>query len=406
MNSDHQAKNASEAKTIVLSVLGTLIVLGVLAYSFRAPLVEILVSAVETEIMAQIPDAPVVETSEEQVIAAIAAVNPAVVSVVITKDVPVFEQYYETVNPWGLFGGFSVPRVRESGTEEREVGGGSGFLVSSDGLIITNRHVVDDELARYSVVLADGSVYGVEVVDRDPMLDIAVLQITELPDKKLPFVQFGDSDSLVLGQTVIAIGNALAEFQNSVSLGIVSGLGRSITANDQIGNSEQLNQVIQTDAAINPGNSGGPLLNLSGEVVGVNVATSQGADNIGFALPSQIVRQVVESVQEYGEIVRPFLGVRYVMVDEEIQTEFSLTEPYGALIVEGVNGGDGVQMDSPAYFAGLRTDDVILSIDGVSLMGRDLATELRNKQVDQVITLEISRSGEREQVDVNLGRAE
>jgi serine protease Do len=170
-------------------------------------------------------------------------------------------------------------------------------------------------------------------------------------------------------------------------------------------NSEQLNEVIQTDAAINPGNSGGPLLNLSGEVIGVNVAISRGADNIGFALPAHVVQQVVESVTEYGEIVRPFLGVRYVMINSELQKEFSLETSHGALIIESEDGESGVQFESPAYFAGLQTGDVILSIDGVSLKGHDLSTELRSKSVGGEIELLISREGEEETVVVILGRA-
>jgi len=394
-----------EAKIILLSILGTIVIIATLVYTFRSEIVSYIFQSLENDISQMIPLAPEFVSNEGRIIEAIATVNPAVVSVIVTKDVPIYEQYYETVTPWGLFGGFSVPRVRESGTEEREVGGGSGFLVSSDGLIITNRHVVEDETARYSVVLSDGTFYEVSVIDRDPLLDIAVLKISTLPNKKLPFVQFGDSESLQLGQTVIAIGNALAEFKNSVSLGVVSGLGRSITASDQAGNSEQLNQVIQTDAAINPGNSGGPLLNISGEVIGVNVATSRGADNIGFALPAHIVEQIVESVQQYGEIVRPYLGVRYVMVDSEVQEIHNLETSFGALIIEGSAGAPGIQPESPAEVAGLIIGDVIVEIDGVSLQNRDLATELRNKAVGDEIELVIIRNNAEKRVVVVLDRA-
>jgi serine protease Do len=395
----------SISQAIVLSVLGTLVVLGGLFLAFEAKFQRYLVDTLEPIVSTKIPTPAEPETFEARVVSAIAKVNPAVVSVIVTKEVPVYEQVFETVNPWGVFGGFMVPRIIENGTEERQVGGGSGFIVSHDGLVVTNRHVVDDDEARYTVVLSDGSFYNAEVVDRDPQLDIAVLRIVELPQKQLPVAEFGDSQNLQLGQTVIAIGNALAEFQNSVSLGIVSGLGRSIVASDTMGNSEQLNQVIQTDAAINPGNSGGPLLNLEGEVVGVNVATSRGADNIGFALPSQIVRQVVDSVRAYNEIVRPFLGVRYVMVNDGLSEEFDLPVNYGALLVVGGEQETAVEPDSPAEAVGLQAGDVILSIDGISLRNNDLATELRNKQPNQDITLEVQRGDMVEEIIVTLKRA-
>ena len=395
----------NEAKVIILSIVGTILVLGSLVYVFRAEIVNYVFHSIESDVSQMIPPVPEFVSNEDRVIAAIAEVNPAVVSVVVTKDVPVYEQYFETIDPWGLFGGFAVPRIRENGTEEREVGGGSGFLVSSDGLIVTNRHVVDDEEARYTVVLSNGTFYDVDVVDRDPQLDIAILQITDLPEERLPFTTFGNSETLRLGQTVIAIGNALAEFQNSVSLGVVSGLGRSIVASDSAGNSEQLNQVIQTDAAINPGNSGGPLLNLSGEVIGVNVATSQGADNIGFALPAHIVEQVVESVQKYGEIVRPFLGVRYQMLTDDLIEENDLSVTFGALILDDSEVASGVQPGSPAESAGIRAGDVIIAIDGVSLINRDLATELRNKTAGEEIEILISRDGVEEVFVVVLDRA-
>lgn len=330
-------------------------------------------------------------------------VNPAVVSIVATKDVPIYEQYYENFNPWG-FGGFSIPMMREQGTEEREVGGGSGFIVKSTGLIVTNRHVVADTEARYSVLMNDGTSYEVEVVARDPQLDIAILKIVDLPSTVvLVTLPFGDSRALRLGEQVVAIGNALGEFRNSVSLGIVSGLARSITATDGRGQTEALDQVIQTDAAINPGNSGGPLLNVQGEVIGVNVATSRGADNIGFALPAHVVESVVQSVEEHGKIVRPYLGVRYVMINDRIQELNNLTVDYGALIVRGEERAAlAVMPGSPADKAGLRENDILLEIDGEKLKDIDLATILRNKAIDQKVIVKFLRAGEERTVELTL----
>ena len=383
---------------LVSSALTLLIVAGVL-YVLHDRALQYL----RAELIAE--PAPAV-THSDHIANTIVRVNPAVVSVVVTKDVPVYEQYLETFNPWGFFGGFSIPRVRENGTEEREVGGGSGFLVSGDGLIVTNRHVVEDTEARYSILLNDGTAYEVEVLARDPQLDIAVLRITDDVAEELTYVTFGDSESLRLGETVIAIGNALAEFRNSVSVGVVSGLSRSIVASNSMGQSEQLDQVIQTDAAINPGNSGGPLLNLAGEVVGVNVATSRGADNIGFALPAHIVVGAVDSVKEYGEIVRPFLGVRYAMITERLAELNDLEVTYGALVIRGETREEvAVLPGSPADTAGITENTIILSIDGEELRERDLATVLRSKKVGQVVTLRIWQNGEERTVEVALKRA-
>lgn len=331
-------------------------------------------------------------------------VIPAVVSVVVTKDVPVYERYFEEIDPWGFWGGFSVPRVRELGTEERQVGGGSGFFVSADGLIVTNRHVVSDADARYSVLTNDGRVYEVDVLARDPHLDIAILQVRHLAaGETVPYLSFGDSGKLRLGETVVAIGNALAEFRNSVSVGVVSGLSRSIVASDRRGHSERLDDVIQTDAAINPGNSGGPLLNVRGEVVGVNVATSHGADNIGFALPASVVFGVVNSVKETGQILRPFLGVRYQMITDRLKTHYNLSVDYGALILRGERPDElAVMPGSPADKAGLRENDIILALDGVSLRNRDLAQVLRTKQVGDTITLRVYQRGEMSELTLTL----
>ncbi|HEY0964196.1 MAG TPA: trypsin-like peptidase domain-containing protein [Candidatus Paceibacterota bacterium] len=392
---EERPKTLSVAQIVLISsALTLLVVVGVLFIS-RDYLIEYVskeIARQETELEPVIVREPVVEMVER--------VNPAVVSVVVTKDVPVYERYYEQFGPW-----FTIPRLRENGTEEQEVGGGSGFIVSNDGLIVTNNHVVADDDARYSIVLTDGTSYSVDVLDADADLDIAVLKINQPIEAALTTLQFGDVSSLELGQTVVAIGNALAEFQNSVSVGVVSGLSRSIVASDYQGKSEQLDQVIQTDAAINPGNSGGPLLNLKGEVIGVNVATSRGADNIGFALPASVVKQVVESVKEHGEIVRPFLGVRYATVNERVAASNNLTVEYGALIVSGEAGEPAVVVGSPADKAGLKENDVILSIDGEELREKDLSTILRTKAVGQTITLKINSAGEEKTVEITLEKA-
>ncbi|MFA6918354.1 MAG: trypsin-like peptidase domain-containing protein, partial [Candidatus Gracilibacteria bacterium] len=276
------------------------------------------------------------KTQEDLVVGVVKDASPAVVSVIITKDVPILEKYYsESTNPFGDGFTFQIPQYRQNGTEKKEVGGGSGFIVSSDGYVVTNKHVVDDEKAEYTVIMNDEKKYDATVIAKDPLNDIAVLKIKSAP-KNLPYLEFGDSDGLKAGQTAIAIGNPLMQFNNSVSVGVVSGLSRSINAGGGIaGGSEHLEGVIQTDAAINPGNSGGPLLNLSGDVIGVNVAIANGAEGIGFALPTNLVKTVVESVKENGKIVRPFLGIRYVSVTKELKDANKLTVDYGVLVARG-----------------------------------------------------------------------
>lgn len=234
------------------------------------------------------------KSQEELLTAAVAAVMPSVVSVVVTKDVPKLEVVY--INPFGddpFFQDFNirVPRFQQKGTELKRVGAGSGFLISSDGYVLTNRHVVEDAQAHYTVLLTDGSQKTAQVVYRDTDDDIAVVKIEGNGYKG---VNFGNSDILKLGQSVFAVGNALGEYNNSVSVGIISGLNRSIEAVDRAG-TEKLSGVIQTDAAINPGNSGGPLVDLQGKVVGVNVAMVQGSENIGFAIPIDTAKKIVNS---------------------------------------------------------------------------------------------------------------
>jgi S1-C subfamily serine protease len=220
-------------------------------------------------------------------------VSPAVVSVIISKYVPILgTEYY---NPFGENSPFKIliPRIVQKGKELQEVGGGSGFIVSKDGLIVTNKHVVLDAEAQYTVLTNDGNKYPANVLFRDSTRDLAILKINA---SNLSTVRLGNSDDVEIGQTVIAIGNALGEFRNTVSAGIVSGLMRTITASGG-GFSEQLEQVIQTDAAINPGNSGGPLLNLYGRVIGVNTAMVQGAENIAFAIPINQIKKDITDIK-------------------------------------------------------------------------------------------------------------
>ena len=225
-------------------------------------------------------------------------VSPAVVSVIISKYVPILVQEY--YNPFGENSPFNImiPRIVEKGKELKEVGGGSGFIVSSDGIIVTNKHVVLDEKAQYTVLANDGNKYSAKVLARDPNQDIAIIKIDA---NNLSVVNLGDSDGVEIGQSVIAIGNALGEFRNTVSVGIISGLMRTITAGGG-GFEEKLEEVIQTDAAINLGNSGGPLLNLFGEVIGMNTAMATDAENIAFAIPVNKIKKDILDVKATGKI--------------------------------------------------------------------------------------------------------
>ena len=328
-------------------------------------------------------------------------VNPSVVSIIITKDVPILERYYQEqrINPFSPFF-FSVPQYLERGTEKKEVGGGSGFLISSDGYLVTNYHVVNQEDAEYTVFTNDEKTYDAKVVAGDPKLDIAVLKIEA---KDLPFLEFGDSSQLRLGQPVIAIGNALAEFRNTVSVGVISGLARSITAGDTSGRVEQLASVIQTDAAINPGNSGGPLIDLNGRVIGVNVAVAQGSENIGFALPANEIKNVVESIRSHGRVIRPYLGVRFLPVTKELQETNALPVDYGVWVQKGEEGEVAVLSGSPADKAGIKENDIILEIDGQKLHeGNTLPFFVNTKQVGDQVKLKIHRDGKEREVLVTL----
>ncbi len=334
---------------------------------------------------------------EEAVVKAVEKASPSVVSIVISKDLPIIEQC-PTANPFSdlppefqnFFGGQQFYAPCQKGTKREQVGGGSGFIISSDGLVVTNKHVASDPKALYAVLTNDGKKYDAKIISIDPVRDFAVIKIS---GNNFPVVKLGNSDSIKLGQTAIAIGNALGEFRNTVSAGVVSGLARDITASDGRA-SEKIEGVIQTDAAINPGNSGGPLLNLKGEVIGINVATVQGAQSIGFAIPVNQIKNAVESVKNYGRIISPYLGVRYVLVSEELKEKEKLSVSEGALVCGG-NDGPGVIPNSPADKAGVLAEDIIVSINGDKITAsQSLSALIQKYRVGKEVVLKIVRKGE------------
>lgn len=273
-------------------------------------------------------------TEENAVISAVEKNSPSVVAIGATQRV---------FNP---FDPFSAPKSQSSTI-------GTGFVVSDKGIIVTNKHVVADSDIHYTVVTRDGKKYEIKKVYRDPVLDLAVVQVDGEGMKAL---ELGDSAKLKVGQTVIAIGNALGRFTNTVTTGVVSGLGRRVVAGDPFsGSAESLDDLIQTDAAINPGNSGGPLLNSAGQVIGVNVATTEGAQNIGFAVPINSVKKITDEFIQTGSVSRPFLGVRYRFISKDVAIMNEV--PQGAYIQEVVAGSSAEQ-------AGIKQGDIITKIDG------------------------------------------
>ncbi|MCD5396309.1 MAG: trypsin-like peptidase domain-containing protein [Candidatus Pacebacteria bacterium] len=350
-------------------------------------------------------------TEEEKIINAVKKVSPAVVSIIITKDVPVFEKYY--INPFGEGWPFEIeiPQYRQKGTERQRIGGGTGFIISKDGMVLTNKHVVAEKDADYTIFTSDGEKYPAEILAKDPILDLAILKIDQSnisADKRktFPTVKLGDSSKLQIGQTVIAIGYALGEFQNTVSVGVVSGLGRTITASGA-GMIKILEDVIQTDAAINPGNSGGPLLNLAGEVIGINVAKAFSGENIGFAIPINRAKKAIEQVKKTGRIIYPFLGIYYTLITDELKEKFNLPVNYGAWIGRDSQGNKtekAVIPRTPAEKAGLKRDDIILEFGGEKITPKNSLSKviLKYNPGDEV-TLKVLRGKEVKMFKVILG---
>lgn len=288
---------------------------------------------------------------------------------------------------------------------------GTGVIVSDDGLILTNRHVVPSGTTSVSIVLSDGTeLDGVEVLDRtddDDSLDVAFLKVNDTKGKTLQAAKIGDSSKMRVGDSVVAIGNALGYFQNTVTTGIVSGYGRSIQASGSAGGeTESLEDLFQTDAAINQGNSGGPLVNVAGEVIGINTAVASGeAQNIGFAIPINNIKGLIDGVKETGKIQRPFLGVVYVPVTADLQGEYNLKATSGAYIPMASDYGEAtVVADGPAAKAGVKEGDVITKINNQSIDdSTSLAALLAKHKPGDNVELTIDRDGAEQKIRVTLG---
>lgn len=402
-------KTKTNPAFLVLPIL--LVIVFVLAIFLKQNFTQIAITPLAVDIEEYKPQT----SQEEAVINVVKNASPSVVSIVISKDVPVYEQYVETQPFSDFFGGqiqIQVPKTRQKGTERQVVGSGSGFIVSPDGMVITNKHVVSEKNEYYEVVMPDGKKYPAEVLARDPLQDLAIIKIKQKTIKNatssqeiFPTVRFGNSDLAVVGQTAIAIGNALGEFSNSVSVGVISGLSRSITASGG-GVSEDLDDIFQTDAAVNKGNSGGPLLNLKGEVIGINVATAEGAQSIGFAIPANKAKRDIRQFKEQGKIAYPFLGIRYILIDPNIQESEKLSVDYGAWIKKGDTASEpAIEEGSSAKKAGLKENDIVLEVDGIKITKKTpLSNIIRNQHIpgDKVV-LKVLRGTKEMEITVTLG---
>lgn len=355
------------------------------------------------------PGAVALTDNEEERIQLIANAEKAVVSVIVTKDIPKMESFFENrQSPFPgfeqFFGGdpfmFQIPQYRQNGTEKKEIGGGTAFFISADGLLLTNKHVINDEEAEYTILLNDEKKLDAEVVATDPNNDIAILQVK---GSDFPYITLASEPARV-GQTAIAIGNALGEFRNTVSIGIVSGLKRNVTARSVGTAPETLDQIIQTDTAINQGNSGGPLLNSRGEAIGMNTAIAANAQNIGFAIPASDLQKAIDSYQKNGKIVSAYMGIRYTEITPSMVEKNKLDTKTGILVSRGETADDlAVVPNSPAAKAGIVEGDIITKIDGAALdKHTSLSRVIARKKPGDTIVCTIIRNGKEKEVSVIL----
>ncbi len=304
---------------------------------------------------------------KSQIIDTVKNVMPAVVSIVISKKLDDLQKELPQLYPSWDHPQLHIPPDKIDAHGMVQIGGGSGFIAGENGIILTNKHVIAEPRAEYTIVTSDGQKHKTEVMARDPLDDVAILKIINFPKRalKLTMAPLDNSNNLEVGQTVLAFGNALGIFKNTVSTGIISGLSRSISAQpDPSSPVREMRGLIQTDAAINPGNSGGPLTDIFGTVIGINTAVVYGAQNIGFAIPIKAAERDLKELEEHGAIRRPFLGLRYLTLNQDIKEKLNLPVEYGALVVKEHPLDQAVIPKGPAAKAGLREKDIILEWSG------------------------------------------
>lgn len=333
-------------------------------------------------------------------IKAIKKALPAVVGILVSKHLTQLEKelgsdFIKGISLYSYFEKSGL--IDEKGMVK--ISGCSGFFVSKDGFILTNRHVVEDDESSYTVFW-NNKTFPCEIVLKDKVTDLAVLKIE---GKNFPYLKLGDSSKIQLGQTVVAIGNALGEFENTVSRGIVAGLSRNLKTSSEDGE-EELFGLIQTDAAINPGNSGGPLIDLFGKAIGVNTAVVLGVENIGFAIPINSAKKILNDLRKYGRVKRPSLGIRYYLIDEKIQKEHHLPFSYGAFIIYGLAPNrEGIIKGGAADLAGLKEGDIILEIENQKITkDTNLAHLLSQYSVGEKIKIRYFRKGETKEIVLEL----
>jgi serine protease Do len=336
-----------------------------------------------------------IAAGESQLISSIAkSVGPSVVSInVVTQAAPTSD-----------FFGFAVP-----GQEQQAAG--TGIVISSEGVIMTNRHVVPEGVTNVSVTLSDGTkLTDVKVLGRtsaNDSLDVAFVKINNLEGHKLTPAEIGDSSKVQIGDTVVAIGNALGQFDNTVTSGIISGHGRSVVASENgtdTADAESLDDLFQTDAAINQGNSGGPLVNTDGQVIGINTAVSGEGQNIGFAIPINDVNGLIKQVLSTGKFERPYLGVRYVRLTADVAKQYKLDISSGAYVAPAADPSNpSVLPNSPASDAGIQEGDIITAIDGTKIdQSNSLTSLIGQHAVGDTVKLTILRDGKSITVNVKL----
>ncbi|MDO8557196.1 MAG: trypsin-like peptidase domain-containing protein [Candidatus Jorgensenbacteria bacterium] len=347
-----------------------------------------------------------IKKEKSEIISTVKKVLPAVVSVMLSKHISELEKEISILrrSSHGRAGKlpFRIPPDKINAHGMVQVGGGSGFIVDASGIVLTNKHVVSEPNVEYSVIASDNETYPAEVLARDPIDDVAILKIKS--SKKLPVVELCNSHELALGQTVLAFGNALGIFRNTVSRGIISGLSRSVSAQADIASPiQEMRGLIQTDAAINPGNSGGPLVDIFGRAIGINAAVVAAAENISFAIPIHAAWRDLEDIKQYGRIRRPLLGLRYITLDEDMKEKLGLPIGYGALVTHEHPFDTAVVPQSPAARAGIKERDIILTWNAEKITReKNIQDCLENCSVGDVIALTVLRGKKELSVKISL----